>query len=141
MGIRRKARELILSVLYQVDLLRRKEEWEEIFRRTVEWKSYPPPSLGYAHQVTQGVILNQSILDSLIKKYSENWELERMGMVERNILRLAIYEMLYREDIPPKVAIDEAIELAKIFGGGKESGDFINGILDRIYKEVEKDNA
>lgn len=76
-------------------------------------------------------------IDERICRYCENYEFRRISAVDRNVLRLAIYEMLYRDDIPPVVSINEAIELAKTFGGG-ESGRFVNGILDRIRKDLDR---
>ena len=80
-----------------------------------------------------GVLKNLSDLDSLIKKYVKNWEIDRMAVIDRNILRMAVYEMLYQDDIPPNVSINEAIELAKKYGD-IDSGKFVNGVLDKIKK-------
>ena len=74
-------------------------------------------------------------IDQIISQFAEHWDLERMAVVDRNILRLAVYELLWPDDVPPKVAINEAIEIAKKFGT-KESSRFINGVLDRIHKEL-----
>ena len=76
-------------------------------------------------------------IDERIRRYCENYEFRRISPVDRNVLRLAIYEMLYRDDIPPVVSINEAIELAKTFGGS-ESGRFVNGILDRVRKDLDR---
>ena len=76
-------------------------------------------------------------IDERIRRYCENYEFRRISPVDRNVLRLAIYEMLYRDDIPPVVSINEAIELAKTFGG-TESGRFVNGILDRVRKDLDR---
>ncbi len=76
-------------------------------------------------------------IDERIRRYCENYEFRRISPVDRNVLRLAIYEMLYRDDIPPVVSINEAIELAKTFGGA-ESGRFVNGILDRVRKDLDR---
>jgi N utilization substance protein B len=82
-----------------------------------------------------GTKRRQGEIDGLIVQYTEHWDLERMAVVDRNILRLAVYELLDHEKVPPKVAINEAIEIAKKFGT-RESGRFINGILDRVHKEL-----
>ena len=136
MGTRRKGRELALSVLYQIDLLSKKdgELCEEIGRKY----NYSSFSIEFAKEIVQGVSLNLQFIDSFISKYSENWEIRRMSTIDRNILRIAIFEMLYKEDIPPKVSIDEAIELSKKFSEGEKSKDFVNGILDKIFHEVLK---
>jgi transcription antitermination factor NusB len=76
-------------------------------------------------------------IDDKIKRYTENYDIQRLSPVDRNVLRLAIYEMLYREDIPPVVSINEAIELAKTFGGS-DSGRFVNGILDRVKDDLSR---
>lgn len=82
-----------------------------------------------------GVIEHRNEIDPLIAERSEHWRLDRMAIIDRNILRMALYELLYCEDIPPKVTLNEAIDLGKRFGT-EESGSFINGILDRIQNEV-----
>lgn len=82
-----------------------------------------------------GVLEHCDELDRLIEKYSENWRLDRINIIERNILRMALFELLYCGEIPPKVSINEAIDLGKRYGSD-DSGSFINGILDRIQDEV-----
>ncbi len=88
----------------------------------------------FAEELVRGVVERQAELDALIQQYAENWDLKRMAAVDRNIMRVAVYEMLYRSDIPPAVSINEAVELAKKMGDQK-SGRFVNGILDRIRRE------
>lgn len=90
----------------------------------------------YSREVVLGVCEKKADLDRLMRRSSKNWRVERMSRVDRNILRLAIYEVLYRKDVPPKVSIDEAVELGKRYGT-EESGAFINGILDHIYNELK----
>ena len=85
--------------------------------------------------LVNGVVGHCQEIDRLIEKYSENWRLDRMTMIDRTILRIATFELLYCEGIPPKVTLNEAIELGKRFGS-EDSGSFINGILDRIQKEA-----
>ncbi len=85
----------------------------------------------------QGVLDHCREIDGLIERYSENWSLERITSIDRTILRIAIFELLYREDIPPKVTLNEAVDLGKRFGS-ENSGGFVNGILDRILCEVVK---
>ncbi len=91
----------------------------------------------FAQPLIEGMIAHQPEIDERIKRYCENYNLNRISAVDRNVLRLAIYEMLYRDDIPPVVSINEAIELAKTFGGA-ESGGFVNGILDRVRKDLTR---
>jgi N utilization substance protein B len=133
--IRRKAREIALQVLYQREVTQEPLE--------VAWKyfceHYHPlqVSLDYAWELVKGVTAYQITIDLLIERYASGWRIERMSFIDRNILRLAVYEMLYVDDVPPKVSINEAIELAKLYGA-KTSPAFVNGILDAIYhKEVE----
>lgn len=91
---------------------------------------------GFAWELVQGVWENQKNLDAHLASLSQNWRIERMGKVEITLLRLALYEMLFRRDVPPKVAINEAIELSKQFGDDGSRG-FVNGILDAAAKAVE----
>jgi N utilization substance protein B len=88
----------------------------------------------YVREILEGIRAHQPEIDELIEERAEGWHLERLHSVDRNVLRLAIYELLYREDVPPEVVINEAVELAKRYGTEK-SPAFVNGILDRIYKE------
>lgn len=91
---------------------------------------------GFAWELVEGVWTNQTALDAHLAAFSENWRIERMGKVEITLLRLALYEIIFRSDIPPKVAINEAIELSKQFGDDGSRG-FVNGILDAAAKAVE----
>lgn len=101
----------------------------------------PPPTAeeaaarAFAEPLIRGAILNRDQIDTQIKLYVKNWELHRIAAVDRNILRLAIYEMLFREDIPPVVSINEAVDIAKKFST-QESGKFVNGVLDKIKGEL-----
>jgi len=89
----------------------------------------------FAKQIVLGVMEHQREIDRLIEERSEHWRLDRMTIVDRNILRIAIFELLYCSEVPPKVTLNEAIDLGKRYGS-EESGNFINGILDRIQNEV-----
>lgn len=96
---------------------------------------------GFSRNIVQGVIKNRKDIDALIVKYAPEWPIEQITTVDRNILRLGIYELKFNDEIPPKVAINESIELAKTFGG-ESSGKFVNGVLGAIYKDMggeEKD--
>lgn len=118
---RRRARELILRILFQKDFVDDIESLESV-------------SDLYALEVVRGIEAHRSEIDHIIEERAQGWRLERLHSVDRNLLRLAIYELLYREDVPPEVVIDEAVELAKKYGTEK-SPAFINGILDRVLKE------
>jgi len=91
----------------------------------------------FAQPLIEGMVAHLPEIDERIRRYCENYEFRRISAVDRNVLRLGIYEMLYRDDIPPVVSINEAIELAKTFGGA-ESGRFVNGILDRVRKDLDR---
>lgn len=91
----------------------------------------------FAEELTNGVIDHQKEIDEIITKYAPNWPVEQLTMVDRNILRIGIFELQFNENpVPPKVAINEAIELAKSYGG-PSSGKFVNGVLGTMYKEIE----
>ena len=134
MGRRRKAREVALQFLYQLDL---HDAADPAPHEPEFWGRHPvdDEARAFADALVRGTKQNQSKIDALISQFAEHWELERMAVVDRNILRAAIYELLWQPAIPPKVAINEAIEIAKKFGTG-ESSRFINGVLDRIHKEL-----
>lgn len=138
MSLRRKAREKALQILYRVDIA--EGGVEENFTPD-SGNSLPEEALEYAEHLVRGVIERKKEIDGTIESISEHWRLNRMAFVDRNILRIAAFELLYCPDVPSKVAIDEAVELAKRFGS-EQSPPFINGILDRVYKEaVQKKTA
>ena len=89
----------------------------------------------FAEDLIRGVLEKKDELDLRLQKYLRNWDMARMAVVDRNVLRMAIYELYYREDIPPVVSINEAIEIAKRFSTS-ESGKFVNGLLDRIRQDI-----
>ncbi len=91
----------------------------------------------FSDRIVKGVVQYHREIDVLIERYSENWRLNRIAPIDRTLLRMAIYELLYCEDIPPKVTLNEAVELGKEYGS-EDSSSFINGILDRILNEVVK---
>ena len=135
MGNRRRARELALQALFYMDINQQfSREMYERFCRNFE----PPQKLlPFFEKLVCGVLDIQPDLDAMIERYSMNWKIRRMACVDRNILRIAAYEMLFCNDIPPKVSINEAIEIAKRFGT-EDSGAFINGIVDSIRLALEK---
>ncbi len=91
----------------------------------------------FAEGIVRGVARERHALDRTVSGSAENWRVERMAVVDRNVLRMAVYEMLFSPDVPPVVAIDEAIEVARKFGG-EESGSFVNGVLDSVKRRVER---
>ncbi len=112
----------------------------ESFERVCESFGPPKEIRPYSREVVVGVWENRTDLDGLISRSSKNWRVERMSRVDINILRIAIYEVLYMKDVPPKVSIDEAVELGKRYGT-EESGAFINGILDHIYNQLKAEGV
>ena len=126
---RTQARELALQILYKRDL--NPEPIETILNSFCESKPFPEDIRQYADRLVRGTVENQEQIDEVLIKYTEHWELHRMAVVDRNILRFSTYELLYLEEIPPKVVINEAVNIAKKFSQ-EESGKFVNGILDKI---------
>jgi len=135
MGGRRQAREQALQLLYQVDM--GKDSVDGALARFWEDEDSPtdPDVVEFARILTRGVTAHGAKIDELIGAASINWKINRMSYVDRNILRIAVFEFIERDDIPPMVSMNEAIELGKRFGTS-ESGSFINGILDRIARNL-----
>lgn len=129
---RTKARECALKVLYQIDITR--DSAEVLLAEFWKTQEAEPEVKDFTVRLVNGVSANIKKIDEKISKYASNWKLNRMAVIDRNVLRLGAYELLFCEDIPPKVSINEAVDLAKKFGDA-ESGKFVNGILDRINKE------
>lgn len=139
MRLRTKSREIALLLLYQTEIS--KEDYQSAFRKYIEQDSQKQEVIDFSLYLIEGVSKNTGGLDTIIKKYVQNWEISRMAVIDRNILRIGCFELLFSDGVPPKVAINEAIELAKRFGD-VDSPRFINGILDKIYKmEKEKENG
>lgn len=131
---RTKARELALQILYQADVTNVDvADLISGFFGMEANMNEEPVVRDFAVDLARSVSEKLSFLDERISKFATNWQLDRMATVDRNILRLAAFELLFREDIPPKVAINEAVELAKKYGD-VESGKFVNGVLDKINK-------
>lgn len=140
---RSKARELALQVLYAVDAgpeqdisLAIEAHFERFTETTVGGEPASPTLRGFAEELIRGVIARRPELDESLAKLSRNWRPERMAQVDRNILRLALWELKYRDDIPGRVTIDEAIELAKKFGA-EEAPAFVNGLLDSALHSLD----
>lgn len=133
MGNRRKARILALQIIYQHDIGAR--PLDDILRSFWESQGLPPAGTRtFAEDLAAGVRDHLNEIDAIAGEYSSHWDLDRMAAVDRNILRLAVYELIYCDDIPPKVTINEFVEIAKKFST-EDSGSFVNGVLDRIYQE------
>jgi len=135
---RRKAREIALQVLYSLNFVNiDTQDALDLF-----WGNFVAPKAAkeFAAFLVQGTCEHKEELDKLIAGCSDNWSLGRMSKVDINILRLAVFEFLYCEDIPPKVTLNEAVDLGKTFGS-ENSGSFINGILDALNLKLNKKNA
>lgn len=137
MQMRREAREFALQFLFEIEF-----EHSDIYETLKDFWSLqeePPTQVcrEFTEQLIWGVLENLESLDAALRKVAENWDVKRMSKVDRNILRIAIYEMRFRTDIPPVVSINEAVDIARDFSGGI-SGKFVNGILDRISKDLDR---
>ncbi|MFH1858123.1 MAG: transcription antitermination factor NusB [Candidatus Omnitrophota bacterium] len=129
---RTRARELALMALYQTEIA--KLPAEDSLKVFWEAQKADEEIKDFASSLVTGTIGHQKQIDEIISRHADNWKLSRMAAVDRNILRLAAYELLFVKEIPPKVSLNEAVELAKKFGD-VESGRFVNGILDQISKQ------
>ena len=130
-GKRTQAREAALKILYQLDIT--KDEAEAALKIFFNANRLPETAQEFATRLVQGTSEQIKAIDKCLTKHASNWTLERMAVVDRNILRLSVYELLYSQETPPKVVINEAVELAKRFGT-TDSGKFVNGVLDSIHK-------
>jgi len=129
------AREYALQVLYQIDITR--DNCAESLANF--WQAHSQEDIdeeirNFTGELVKGTIDNLQAIDTKISQYATNWQLKRMAVVDRNILRMSCFELLFRDDIPLKVSINEAIELAKRYSG-TEAGKFVNGILDKVKSE------
>jgi len=141
MSNRHLARTIALQTLYQWDFNSKKPiDLSSIIKRDLNEFAPQFDDKGFIEHLVKGVITNQKEIDEMITRYAPEWPIEQITMVDRNVLRIGIQEMKYDDDIPEKVAINEAIELAKTFGG-ESSGKFVNGVLGTIYKEITKDKG
>ena len=136
MGKRRRSRELAIQVLYHLEFST--DDPARAFDLICDDFGAPEDIKPFSKELVLGVCAYLEGLDRLIDEASKNWRLERIAKVDRSILRLGAYELLYRDDIPPKVSINEAVDLGKKFGT-EESGAFINGVLDKIYSTLMAD--
>jgi N utilization substance protein B len=134
---RRQAREWAVQFLFQTEF--NPDDLEQAL--TDFWNDEEKKPVDrdrtYVNEVVRGVIEKQREIDRTISKYTQNWDVDRLGVLDRIVLRVATYEMLFRSDIPPVVSINEAVEIAKAYSG-KDSGRFVNGVLDRIQKELDR---
>jgi len=130
-GVRRRGRELALQMLYQQELAG--TDLEAIFAEFEELRLAPASTREFAENLVRGVAARRDELDARLAEQTEHWRLERMAAVDRNILRVALYELLFARETPSLVVIDEAVEIAKRFGS-ERSSQFVNGILDGVLQ-------
>jgi len=131
MGARRKARELALQMLFQHDMAGNAPD--QIVSTFEDFQKSKPNTREFAERIFRGTVDHLGEIDEMIQAQAENWRLSRMAVVDRNIIRMSVYEFMHESDTPKLVIIDEAVEIAKKFGTQKSS-QFINGILDGILK-------
>jgi len=135
---RSRAREFALQILYQMDITHDNCDGSlSNFWQVYSEKHIDEDLKNFTTDLVKGVANNLSIIDAKISQYATNWQLKRMAVIDRNILRMSCFELMFREDIPPKVSINEAVELAKKYSG-PEAGKFVNAILDKIKSERNK---
>ncbi|HJO56935.1 MAG: transcription antitermination factor NusB [Nitrospinaceae bacterium] len=133
MGKRRSSRELALKFLYQSEL--NEGNVDEQMESFMERNSSKDEIDVFMKELVEAVIKHKKEIDEIVQKFSDNWVLDRMTVIDRNILRIGTCELLFNFSTPPKVAINEAVDIAKKYGN-EDSPEFINGILDKIYKEI-----
>lgn len=137
-GIRRQARMIALQTLYEYDLVQHSPT--EVLQRHAEDRHLPPKVLEYADELVIGVRNHLADIDAHIQSAAREWPLQQMARIDKNILRLAIFEILFNNTVPAKAAINEAVELAKLFGSNTSSR-FINGVLGTIFNRAQNQPA
>ncbi len=138
MRARSKSRDIALCLLYQIEVagLNLSQALSMSPARDIKDQTV----IDFFTQLAKGIVSKKEEIDSIIKKYAKNWGINRMAIIDRNILRLSVFELFFLKDIPPKVSINEAIELAKRYGD-TDSARFVNGVLDKIYKKERESNS
>lgn len=135
MGVRRKARTIALQALFEVDSVA--HDPGETLDRLLEEVSLPEEGAIFARELVDGVLTNRGGIDNMIQTYAPAWPVAQLAVVDRNILRLAIFEILFNNKVPVKVAINEAVELAKTFGS-ENSPKFVNGVLGTVSAQANR---
>ena len=138
MGSRHLSRSIAMQSLYEWDFSDRKKSLDDILERNI--KEFGPglEDTDFIKQLAKGIEQEAEKIDKILEKAAPDWPLEQINIVDRNVLRIGMYELIYsdKDEVPPKVAINEAIELAKMFGG-EASGRFVNGVMGTIYSEID----
>jgi N utilization substance protein B len=140
MASRHLSRSIVLQSLYEWDFYNKKSNLKDIVERNI--KNFGPglEELNFIWQLVDGIVAHMTEIDNVIEKAAPEWPIAQIAMIDRNVLRIGLFELLYsdKEEVPPKVAINEAIELAKTFSG-QTSGKFVNGVLGTVYKQIAPD--
>ncbi len=139
MANRHHSRILAMQSLFEWDFNGQKQELKDILQNNLQQFGREAKEPEFVFSLAMGVAENLEAIDEVIAKTAPEWPLDQIAPVDKNVLRLGIYELKFLKDVPPKVAINEAVELAKSFGG-ETSGKFVNGVLGTLYKEIEPDN-
>ncbi|NLB59479.1 MAG: transcription antitermination factor NusB [Lentisphaerae bacterium] len=135
MNTRRQAREWAVQLLFQLDF--NPEALPNVFADFWSGKEPDSKTRQFTEELVRGVREHGAELDAKLRAYADNWDLKRMNAVDRNVMRLALFEMLFRPEIPPVVSINEAVDIAKAFSS-MESGRFVNGVLDRACQDLDR---
>ncbi|MEI6810061.1 MAG: transcription antitermination factor NusB, partial [bacterium] len=134
-GVRRESRKMAMQVLFELEM--NSQEADAALRRLWAERKMPQGAKMFTEQLVHGTMNNMTAIDAIISKYADNWDIKRINPTDKNIMRIAIYEMLFCEDIPPVVSINEAVDIAREFSDTKSSM-FVNGILDRARKDLKR---
>jgi transcription antitermination protein NusB len=135
MANRHLARTVAMQSLFEWDFNNRQDNLDETVKRNLEQFAPGLDDVNFAYNLARGVHEHMVDIDAVIAKTAPEWPIDQITIVDRNVLRLGIYELLFLKDVPPKVAINEAVEIAKTFGG-ENSGKFINGVLGTLFKTL-----
>lgn len=135
MANRHLSRVIAMQALFEWDFKRRQEDLNQIVQSNLEQFGSQLTDTSFVYELVSGVSRNLTEIDALIAKTAPEWPLEQISAVDRNVLRLGIFELMFLKEVPPKVAINEAVELAKTYGG-ETSGKFVNGVLGTLYKQA-----
>ena len=141
MASRHLSRSIVMQSLYEWDFYNREKTIDKIVERNTKDFGAGLESLDFIWELTKNITKHLPDLDKIIEKAAPEWPILQIPIIDRNVLRIGLYELLYsnKEEVPPKVAINEAIELAKTFGG-ESSGKFVNGVLGTVYKQLQPTN-
>ena len=135
MANRHLSRTIAMQSLFEWDFHNKKEDLKQIIQNNIQQFGAGIDDTAFIYELSEGVIAHMSEIDEIIVKNATEWPIDQITLVDRNVLRLGIYELLFLKQVPPKVAINEAVELAKTFGGDS-SGKFLNGVLGTLYKTL-----